>query len=144
MRGRAGPEAVSARALARLRSGGADGWVPSRESLGLDEEGAGHDGARGPAGRRRRVPSDREGEGAPVGGGPPVGEARGAGGRGDARDAAGRHRPGMPGGGWLRLPAAFVGARWQPGRAAVAGVALVTVLAVLVLGLRVAWARESG
>lgn len=46
-------------------------------------------------------------------------------------------------GAWVRAPAAVVGARWQPGRAAVLGVALVTVVAVLLLGLRVAWAREA-
>jgi competence protein ComEA len=56
----------------------------------------------------------------------------------------GRHRSvRIPRGGWVRLPAAVAGARWQPGRAAVLGVLLVTVLAVLVLGLRVAWARSG-
>lgn len=44
---------------------------------------------------------------------------------------------------WVRLPSALGHARWQPGRAAVLGVALVTVVAVLVLGLRVAWARSE-
>jgi competence protein ComEA len=44
---------------------------------------------------------------------------------------------------WVRLPSALGHARWQPGRAAVLGVALVTVVAVLVLGLRVAWARSD-
>ncbi|MGL4744098.1 MAG: ComEA family DNA-binding protein [Dermatophilaceae bacterium] len=38
------------------------------------------------------------------------------------------------------MPAAFDGARWQPGRTAVLGVALVTAVAVVVLTLRVAWA----
>ena len=45
--------------------------------------------------------------------------------------------------GWVRVPAAFVGARWQPGRAAVVGVVIVVVLAAAVFGLRVAWARSS-
>ncbi len=44
---------------------------------------------------------------------------------------------------WVRLPSALGHARWQPGRAAVLGVALVTVVAVLVLGLRVAWAGSD-
>jgi competence protein ComEA len=44
---------------------------------------------------------------------------------------------------WVRLPSALGHARWQPGRAAVLGVALVTVVAVLLLGLRVAWARSE-
>ena len=44
---------------------------------------------------------------------------------------------------WVRLPAAFVGARWQPGRAALAGVVVVVALAVAVFGLRVAWARSA-
>jgi competence protein ComEA len=58
--------------------------------------------------------------------------------------ASGRHRRVRPPRArWAQLPAALVGARWQPGRAAVAGVAAVTVLAVLVLGLRVAWARSA-
>ncbi|GAA4401756.1 hypothetical protein GCM10023168_11680 [Fodinibacter luteus] len=46
--------------------------------------------------------------------------------------------------GWVRLPVALVGARWQPGRAAVLGVVVVAVLAVAVFGLRVAWARSAG
>jgi competence protein ComEA len=43
----------------------------------------------------------------------------------------------------VRLPAAFVGARWQPGRAALVGVVIVVALAVAVFGLRVAWARSA-
>jgi competence protein ComEA len=62
----------------------------------------------------------------------------------DTGDATGRHRRAMPPRrGWARLPAAFVGARWQPGRRAVAGVVGVAVLAVLVFGVRLAWARSS-
>jgi competence protein ComEA len=45
--------------------------------------------------------------------------------------------------GWFRLPAAFVDARWQPGRAAVLGVVVVGVLAVLIFGLRVLWASAD-
>ena len=44
---------------------------------------------------------------------------------------------------WVRLPAAFVRARWQPGRAALVGVVVVVALAVAVFGLRVAWARSA-
>src|SRR6188472_1361251 len=44
---------------------------------------------------------------------------------------------------WVRLPAAFVGARWQPGRAALVGVVIVVALAAAVFGLRVAWARSA-
>lgn len=45
--------------------------------------------------------------------------------------------------GWFRLPAAFVDARWQPRRAAVLGVVVVGVLAVLIFGLRVLWASAD-
>ena len=45
---------------------------------------------------------------------------------------------------WVRLPAAFVGARWQPGRAALLGIVLVVLLAAAVFGLRVAWAQSAG
>jgi competence protein ComEA len=44
----------------------------------------------------------------------------------------------------VRLPAAFVGARWQPGRAALVGVVIVVALAAAVFGLRVAWAQSAG
>jgi competence protein ComEA len=56
----------------------------------------------------------------------------------------GRHRRlRPPGRRWARLPASFVGARWQPSRAALAGVVAVVLLAALVFGVRVAWARAS-
>ena len=45
---------------------------------------------------------------------------------------------------WFRAPAAFVGARWEPGRLALLGVALVVVAAAVVFGLRVAWASGEG
>ena len=44
---------------------------------------------------------------------------------------------------WVRLPAALVGARWQPGRAAVVGIVVVVALAVALFGLRVAWAGST-
>lgn len=43
----------------------------------------------------------------------------------------------------MRLPAAFVGARWQPRRAAVLGVVVVGLLTVAVFGLRVLWASAD-
>ena len=80
---------------------------------------------------RRR---DRVGHGADPGGG--------AG--GDAWSETGRHgRVRLPRR-WIRLPSALVGARWHPARGAVLGVVVVTLLAVAVLGLRVAWARSEG
>ena len=76
-----------------------------------------------------------------------AGEGAGPGGGAVACRAAGspgRHRRVRPPAqGWVRLPASFVGARWQPGRAGVLGVVAVAVLAVLVLGVRVAWARSA-
>src|ERR671913_161646 len=44
---------------------------------------------------------------------------------------------------WVRMPVALEGARWQPGRSAVLGVVVVTLLAVAVFGLRVAWATSD-
>lgn len=44
---------------------------------------------------------------------------------------------------WVRVPVALEGARWQPGRSAVLGVVVVTLLAVAVFGLRVAWATSD-
>ncbi|MGL5912044.1 MAG: helix-hairpin-helix domain-containing protein [Phycicoccus sp.] len=55
-------------------------------------------------------------------------------------DGAGRHRRHRAVARWAQLPSAFVGARWQPGRAAVLGVVLAALAVVAVLGLRVAWA----
>ena len=45
---------------------------------------------------------------------------------------------------WFRLPEAFVGARWEPGRLAVIGLAVVVAVAVALFGLRVAWAAGDG
>ena len=65
-------------------------------------------------------------------------------GSGAMRLAGGRHVRVPHPRGWVRLPAALVGARWQPGRAALVGVVIVVALAVAVFGLRVAWARSAG
>jgi competence protein ComEA len=54
-----------------------------------------------------------------------------------------RHASRSPGWRWVRLPVALEGARWQPGRSAVLGVVVVTLLAVAVFGLRVAWATSD-
>ncbi len=45
---------------------------------------------------------------------------------------------------WFRLPASFVGARWEPGRLAVIGLGIAVALAVALFGLRVAWASGDG
>lgn len=45
---------------------------------------------------------------------------------------------------WVQAPAAFVDARWEPGRLALVGLALVVAIAVAVFGLRVAWASGDG
>ena len=54
-----------------------------------------------------------------------------------------RHGSRLPRWEWVRLPVALEGARWQPGRSAVLGVLVVTLLAVAVFGLRVAWAASD-
>ncbi len=54
-----------------------------------------------------------------------------------------RHGSRVPRWGWVRLPVALEGARWQPGRSAVLGVLVLTLLAVAVFGLRVAWAASD-
>ena len=54
-----------------------------------------------------------------------------------------RHASRLSRWGWLRVPVALEGARWQPGRSAVLGVVVVTLLAVAVFGLRVAWATSD-
>ena len=78
----------------------------------------------------------------------------GSSGYGSEGSGSARDRSDEPGGGrhgrvphpraWLRLPAAFVGARWQPGRAALVGIVIVVALATAVFGLRVSWARSAG
>lgn len=62
---------------------------------------------------------------------------------GAGRADAGRHVRVAPPRGWVRLPAAFVGARWQPRRAAVLGVVVLGLLTVAVFGLRVLWASAD-
>ncbi len=126
MRDRPDPDALSPRARARLQGrgwvpAGPPSWPPSwsvSESPDAPESEPG--GASAVAGERVAGVVPRV----------PVGRHR----RRAALDRLVR---------FVRLPAAFSGARWQPGRAAVLGVLLVTVLAVLVLGLRVAWARSD-
>ena len=59
------------------------------------------------------------------------------------QEPGGRHSRARHPRAWARVPVAFVGARWQPGRAAVVGVVIVVVLAAAVFGLRVAWAASS-
>jgi competence protein ComEA len=62
---------------------------------------------------------------------------------GSGRSDAGRHARAVRPRGWVRLPAAFVGARWEPRRAAVLGVVVVGLLTVAVFGLRVLWASAD-
>ena len=142
---RPAPEPLSPRALARLRAGPRS-FVPT--ALDLDGPAQQVESSGGP---EVRSAGNRAGD-------------RGVGsGRADAVAAPDRSRPGRRaptvdtaparGGrhtrrvhprGPLRLPAAFVGARWQPGRGAVVGIVIVAALAAAVFGLRVAWARSSG
>ncbi len=128
-------EALSPRALARLRASPGS-YVPTE----LDLESA--DPARtrpfsGEASEARPGgdiwPARAPGERPQADGG--LGELEGRGGR-HARVRHPRR--------WVRLPAAFVGARWQPGRAALLGIVLVVILAATVFGLRVVWAQSAG
>ncbi len=121
------PHTLSPRALARLRAG-AGSYVPTELDLdGLGSARTGPQPADGAAGRRvaDEVHLSR------------IVDAENV--RGGGRHARARH-PGS----WVRLPAAFVGARWQPGRAALAGIVLVVLLAAAFFGLRVAWAQSAG
>jgi competence protein ComEA len=79
---------------------------------------------------RRRLPGEEVGAGAVVS-------------RPADHPAGGRHGRVPHPRAWVRLPAAFVRARWQPGRAALVGVVVVVALAVAVFGLRVAWERSA-
>ncbi|HEX6916879.1 MAG TPA: ComEA family DNA-binding protein [Phycicoccus sp.] len=120
MRRRPRPEVPSPRALARLRAG---------QPRGAGVRPAGEQASR-PREFVARV------EDLSVAPGRRVGES--------PEDGGGRHRRVLPPRHrWLRMPSALVGARWQPGRAAVLGMLVATVVAVLVLGLRVAWARSA-
>ncbi len=135
MRDRPDADAVSPRALAWLRArsrgpGRAGGWLPTPPAPGSP--------AGDPAWAAR--PSEPEWSDQPAGG--PAADERSVPDAGPAPDT-GRHRPGRSVRRWVRLPAALARARWQPGRPAVVGVLVVTVAAVLVLGLRVAWARSD-
>src|SRR5690349_10890359 len=140
------PEALSPRALARLRASPRS-YVPTELDLAAAPPGWG-----GGASEEADVGSSEEwaaerfdGVGAHLGGRSP-GEHLDGGGAGQPLAggwAGARHgrvpHPRV----WVRLPAAFVGARWQPGRAALVGVVVVVALAVAVFGLRVAWARSA-
>lgn len=141
---RPAPEPLSPRALARLRAGPRS-FVPT--ALDLDGAGqrtgsAGASEARSAGNRARdravgaeRVHAVTAPDQPRSGGGPEVDTAPARGGRHTRRA-----HPRGP----VRLPAAFVGARWQPGRGAVVGIVIVAALAAAVFGLRVAWARSSG
>lgn len=127
---------------AKRRSGvrapglGVDAWADTEGDAGLAR--AASDAAWGresvDAGNRR-APMD------PASGAGPTGAGVGS----RVTDGTpGRHLRVSPPRAWVRLPAAFVGARWQPGRAALVGVVIVAALAAAVFGLRVAWARSAG
>jgi len=114
------PEELSPRALARLRAGPRS-YVPTELDLDV-----------APRGPDRQSPDED------------LSADDDRGGEGGARSESARHaRPSHPPR-WVRLPAAFVGARWQPGRAALWGVLLVVLLAAAVFGLRVARAESAG
>lgn len=130
---RADPEGLSPRALARLRAPRA-GYVPTRHEL-----------SRGTA-RVESGGSEGTGGSGDTGGAVGAGSATTSTGSGSGvgpRPPRGVHRHRVRPRGWVRLPAALTGARWQPGRAAVLGVVVVTLLAVAVFGLRVAWAQRG-
>jgi competence protein ComEA len=129
-------EGVSPRARARLA--GRPGWA--RDAAAPERSGSVEYVAR-PEDlvadvRRLAVPggdAGRPADAAAPGGGGPVGGG-----------TLGRHRRvRSPRQRWVRLPASFVGARWQPGRSAVVGVLAVALLAVLLVGARVVWARPG-
>jgi competence protein ComEA len=121
------PESLSPRALARLRASPGC-YVPTE----LDLE------AIRPArtGRPGEAPGDRPGV---VAGLDAVQAREALDTTGNGRHARARHPRG-----WVRLPAAFVGARWQPGRSALLGIVLVVLLAAAIFGLRVARAQSAG
>ena len=123
---RPAPEPLSPRALARLRASPRS-YVPTALDLGHDGGGAVRsiDSGDEPAGRWARG-----GSGAAL--------------DDDVGHRGGRHTRAPHPRAWVRLPAAFVGARWQPGRAALVGVVIVAALAAAVFGLRVAWAQSAG
>ncbi len=130
--------------MARLRTPRA-GYVPTPRELDRDPRvvraaGLGPTGQAGGVGLVGR--SDAASAAPPLGGGPR------SGGRAVVDEPGriartGRHGRRLPGRRWLTLPVALEGARWQPGRSAVLGVVLVTLLAVAVFGLRVAGAQAD-
>ena len=130
--------------MARLRTPRA-GYVPTPRELDRDprvvrEAGLGPIGPAGGAGRVRRADAGSAA--------PPLDGGSRSGGRAAVDEPgrlarASRHGSRLPGRRWLTLPVALEGARWQPGRSAVVGVVLVTLLAVAVFGLRVAGAQAD-
>ena len=130
---RPAPEPLSPRALARLRSS-PHGFVPTPLDLTGHHVAAGvgaGEGAwsEGEAGVGTGTLGAREGASEE-----PAAEA----------ERGGRHTRVRHPRAWARLPTAFVGARWQPGRSALVGVLVVVVLAAAVFGLRVLWAQSAG
>ena len=129
------PEALSPRALARLRaSPGA--YVPTELDLEADPARAGR--------RLGEEAGDRPGAATWPDAHDGADRPRADSGLGDTEARGARHARTRHPRGWVRLPAAFVGARWQPGRAALLGIVLVVLLAAAVFGLRVAWAQSAG
>lgn len=120
-------EVLSPRARARLRAGPGS-YVPTELDLEvLDPGRSGRRPAEG-AGGRPGTPGADDVSAADL----------------DDGRVGGRHVRARHPRGWVRLPAAFVGARWQPGRAALLGLVLVALLAAAVFGLRVARAQSAG
>jgi competence protein ComEA len=145
------PEPLSPRALARLRASPRS-YVPTELDLEAVHPAPGgrgpwHSADAGSSGERSdqwapagsAVAARSAAEGAGAGSGASAAAVRGL---ADEPGAARHGRVPHPRG-WVRLPVAFVGARWQPGRAALVGVVIVVALAAAVFGLRVAWARSA-
>jgi len=130
---RPAPEPLSPRALARLRSS-PRAFVPTPLDL------SGHRAAAGGRDDVGAWADDGAGERAGVFVTPGLGRAEPS----AEVDRGGRHTRVRHPGRWARLPTAFVGARWQPGRGALVGVVLVVVFAAAVFGLRVLLAQSAG
>src|SRR6478735_10913552 len=140
------PEQLSPRALARLRAGPRS-YVPTELDLDIARPVRGGTGAResdgvAPSGDRSDRWVGRGGSAVAAWSADEGAGATAVRGPGD-EPGGGRHVRVPHPRGWFRLPAALVGARWQPGRAALVGVVIVVALAAAVFGLRVAWARSA-
>lgn len=116
------PEALSPRALARLRASPRS-YVPTELDL---------DVAHSSLVEHWPVRADAQGVDEHAGAVAPAGDCDG-----------GRHARMPYPRRWVRLPAVFLGARWQPGRTALLGVVIVVALAAALFGVRVAWARSA-